>query len=134
MSRASTAANSVVSACEDVCQLYRIPCFRQQSRVFTVTGVNGKPRPMVIGQWRDEMGVTHTSGMADLLIAPRIRVNANIAATVFLWCECKYGSGELSPDQQAFKTFVEANGMYHVKAQDSADAVIEWLKLHNVIK
>jgi hypothetical protein len=142
MSKSSQAANSVIKACEDVCALYRVPCFRMQSRVFTVRGAKGRERPMFAGQWRDGDGVLHTSGMADLLAMPRINFvmkqsdgithNSRLfhLATVPLWIECKSGTGKLSPDQQAFKSYVEASGAYFLEVRDSADQLLEWFKAH----
>lgn len=134
MSKSSQAANAVLKAVEDVCALYRIPVFRMQSRVFTVIGAKGKKRPMFVGRWKDVQGQMFTSGMADLLLAPRIPCSAHFYGTVFLWVEAKAGKGELTTDQEAFKTFVESQGMYFLECHDSADQLLEWLKAHGVTR
>jgi hypothetical protein len=131
MSKSSNAANAVVRAVEEVAALYRIPCFRMQSRVFTVTGKGGKPRPMFVGAWADAKGVKHTSGMADLLLLPRI----SFCGEECIWplfCECKYGSSRLATEQRAFRDYVEHYGIWWLEVRDSADELLEWLKVRGV--
>lgn len=135
MSRASEAANSVVKACIEACDLYRVPVLRMQSRAITMTDKRGAPHAYFMGRWRDDAGGQHTAGMADLLAMPRITlmypsdVNGGVAIsriTVPLWVECKYGAGRMDAEQVAFKQWVEAHGAYYVEARDCADAVLEW--------
>lgn len=157
-----------------MCALYRIPCFRLHSRVFTVPGIDSRDRIMQFGRWRDDKGKAHNKGMTDLIAFPICNVLGknieNLAHALGvhtwdrgddgyggeyiadakavealktyspllrpfpLWIECKSGRGELTEDQQAFKEYVECNGMYFLECHDSANALIEWLKSHGVTR
>ena len=135
MSRSSDRANSVVAAVEQVAQMYGVPCYRMQSRVFTVPGRGGKNRPMFVGQWRDDLGVIHHGGMADLLLHPRIwQARGEPSIPVPLWVEAKSGSGELEPEQVAFARHVMENGGFYLVAKDSADEVLAWFKAQGVAR
>lgn len=59
--------NSVQSAIEQVCQIYSVPCFREQSRVLKVGN-----RLVFYGTWKDARGVLHSCGKADYLLTPQI--------------------------------------------------------------
>lgn len=134
MPRPISASNAVVSAVENAALLYGVRCYRMNTRTFEVTGQGGRKRPMFMGSWRDELGQHHFTGMADLLLTPRVRLPimngdkfVDIAtATVCLWVECKSGTGRLSPEQQLFRDDVMKTGAAFIEARDSADAVIEW--------
>lgn len=136
MPRTISASNAVVSAVESAALLYRVRCYRMNTRTFEVTGQGGRKRPMFMGSWRDELGSHHFTGMADLLLTPRVRLPilnngklVDIATAVIpLWVECKSGSGRLSPEQQAFKEDVMKAGAAFIEARDSADAVVEWFE------
>ena len=149
MSRTSQAANGLMSAIEDVCGLWGVHLLRMQSRTFTVTGAAGRSRPMFCGEWTDDLGYKHRSGMADFLAMPRtsfiplesripnvdISLQLGICSyTAPLWIEAKTGSGKLTPDQQAFKEYVEHAGAFHLELHDSADELMEWFKNHGVKK
>jgi hypothetical protein len=154
MSKASDAANGLMLAVAQVCGLYSVPAFRMQSRTLMVTGPHGRVRPMFMGEWTDDLGEKHRSGMADWLLTPRIRENINatlkfssqgvgvapppllvasvIGVVVPVWCECKAGlSARMTPDQIAFKTYVENNGAYHIELRDP-DELIAFFVSHGV--
>lgn len=133
MSRASQAGNSVVQAAEIVCGMYGVPCFRQQSRVFTVSGVGGKMRPFFVGSWKDADGVEHHGGMSDLLALPLIEWN-NAYVCVPLFLECKAGSSQLTLHQKAFRDYVKSAGAGFLELRDSADELIEWFKEKGVTR
>ncbi len=154
MTRASESANSVVAAVEEACEVWGVPVYRMQSRVFTVVGKGGKSRPMFVGKWKDGLGVWHTKGMADLLAHPEIIIETNgpigqgeISTPV--WIECKFGSGKQGESaareakcicgqpinhQKHFQEYVESKGASYIVAHDCADAVIEWLKRNGVTR
>lgn len=151
MSRSSEGANSVVSAIEEACERFGVPCYRMQSRVFTVVGKGGRNRPMFVGRWKDGLGVWHTKGMADVLAHPVIRLENGLIAGVRIatpvWVEAKYGSGKQGESakreascicgqpinhQKHFQEYVESKGAAYIIAQDSADAVVHWFKDHGV--
>lgn len=137
MSRASDAANSVVYAAEQVCALYGVQATREQSRMFNVQGVAGRWRPMFIGQWTDSFGKIHRAGKPDLLARPRIRFDnalAQLHVSVPLWIECKSGEGRLTPDQIAFKNWVEKNGDCYLLLHDDVRPLIVWFDQHHVEK
>ena len=75
MTKASAAANGLMLAAYQCAMMMHVPAFRMQSRVFTVVGAGGRPRPMNMGEWTDDLGEKHTAGMADWLMTPRIRTN-----------------------------------------------------------
>jgi hypothetical protein len=137
-SRASIAANSVVSAVEQACALYGVRCYRQQSRAITVVGAGGRPRPMFMGQWRDKEGTLHYSGIPDLLLTPCLCFGDGegfqVHQCVVLWVECKAGAGKLNPKQKAFKEDVEEAGAFYIECRDSADSVIRWFEAYDVVK
>lgn len=137
---ASEKGNSVVQAVEQVAALYRVPCYREQSVVFTVEN-GGKSRPIFVGKWTDRFGTEHTKGKPDCLLTPRIQAPVfdgsqipvgHVRECVPLWCECKFGSGELSDDQKAFRDDVLAAGAYYLECRDSADSLIDWFTRHGV--
>lgn len=140
MSKASDAANAVVNAAAQVLDLYGVRYTREQSRVIQVEGAAGRWRPMFFGQWVDDFGVKHNSGKADLLARPRIWAATVLAGTVAgrisvpLWIECKAGKGRLSPDQIAFKNWVEANGDEYMLIHDDVRPLITWLDEHGVVR
>ncbi len=158
MTRASESANSVVAAVEEACEVWGVPVYRMQSRVFTVTGKGGKNRPMFVGKWKDGLGVWHTKGMADMLAHPTIHLMVGIDdrhREVFrsvpfpLWIEAKFGSGKQGESaareakcicgqpinhQKHFQEYVESKGASYIVAQDCADAVIEWFKRNGVTR
>lgn len=145
MSKASENANAVAYAIEQVCGLYGVEILRMQSRVFTVPGAAGRSRPMFIGQWKDQFGNKHNSGMADFLARPRVpatdlldvRGSLEIGirrVTVPLWIEAKSGKGALSDDQIAFKSYVEGNGEFWLVIHDDVRPLIEWFELRGVKK
>jgi len=134
MTRASERGNSVVRAVEQAAALYNVPAYRMQSRVFDI-GSKGRVRPMFTGQWRDALGVRHTSGMADLLLTPKLRVigkDGEAWLATVLWVECKAGAGRQSETQRDFQIHVESCGAFYLLAGDSADQVIQWFKDHGV--
>jgi hypothetical protein len=141
MSRASANANAVVYAAEQVCALYGVQCTREQSRVINVEGAAGRWRPMFFGKWTDDEGNVHNSGRADLLARPRVwfSFTGEYAQrlerfTVPLWIECKSGKGRLTPDQIAFKKWVEDNGDHYVLIHDDVRPLIAWFDAHGVKK
>lgn len=150
MSKASDAANAVVNAVEQICNLYGVQSTREHSRVIMVPGAAGRTRPMFFGKWIDDNGTVHNSGRADVLARPRVipfsltgcqnsnTVNSLLAeafrVTVPLWIECKSGDGRLSPDQRAFRAWVEGNGDYYLLIHDDARPLIEWFETHGVKK
>jgi hypothetical protein len=148
VSKASVNANAVVYAVEQVCALYGVRCTREQSKVITVVGAAGRWRPMFIGQWIDDYGKVHRGGRADILARPRVLINAGpayhiggdsaeilrVRVTVPLWIECKSGSGRLSPDQIAFKKWVEANDETYILIHDDVRPLIEWFEKMGVKK
>jgi hypothetical protein len=157
MSKASDDANAVVYAAEQVLDLYGVQHTREQSRVMRVEGSAGgggdwKPnsyssnvgsgrwRPLYFGKWIDDNGTVHTSGRADLLARPRIPAylwgadEPDLLVTVPLWIECKSGKGRLSPDQVAFKSWVESNGDFYLLIHNDINPLVDWLKVRNVSK
>jgi hypothetical protein len=114
-------ANAVVNACEQVAALYRVRCYRMQSRVFNVVGAGQKERPMFFGRWVDRFGEKHPGGMADLLMTPKTKWGPYAVA---LWVECKFGSGRLEPEQIAFRDDVTDAGAYYIEVHDSAEPLI----------
>jgi hypothetical protein len=109
---------------------------------------------MFFGQWNDDLGIVHRKGMADLLLTPRIAVwpalqegnpkwlmpvetapfDIRLRVTVPLWVECKSGSGELDPEQIAFRDHVVKSGAYYLEAHDCADVVLEWFEFYWVLR
>lgn len=158
MSKASDAGNAVVNACEQICDLYGVQHTREQSRVIMVEGTAGRFRPMYFGKWVDDFGKVHASGRADLLARPRITLASialhkncalalhssmdsgimgwvsEVRVSVPLWIECKSGKGRLTPDQVAFKSWVESNGDHYVLIHDDARPLIAWFEAHGVKK
>ena len=154
MTRSSAAANGLMLAAYQCAMMMHVPAFRMQSRVFTVVGAGGRQRPMFMGEWTDELGEKHTSGFSDWLMLPTIRTNLKgelhpkvptpnlnltiVASTtgicVPLFVECKALSGRLTPDQKAFKEYVERAGAYYLELRDSADTLMEWFRAHGVEK
>jgi hypothetical protein len=140
MSRASARSNAVLYAVEQAAGLYRVPCYRMQSRVFDVVGAKGRIRPMLVGAWIDALGVRHTSGMADLLLTPMLRVvplwprttGEAIRVAVPLWVECKAGAGRQNESQVEFQGYVQSQGGFYLLAGDCADVVLEWFVDHGV--
>lgn len=134
-----------MSAVEDVCGLFGVPCLRMQSRTFTVPGVGGRERPFFVGEWRDADGVKHRKGMADLLLQPRVsmlvavtvkgqELKVPLSFTVPLWVECKAGSGKLDAEQEAFRDWVLSIGAAYICVTDSCEELMQWFKNKNVEK
>ena len=120
------------------------------SRTFTVPRGDGTDRPMFMGMWKDEFGIVHRKGMADLLLTPQvpalklqpptalvhIPMNHNTTGglpveakiTVVLWVECKSGEGVLSKDQREFRDDVRKAGAYYIEAHDDANDVVAWFE------
>lgn len=155
MSKASDASNAVVYAAAKILDLYGVRHTREQSRVILVPGAAGRTRPMFFGKWIDDAGITHNSGRADILARPRIGMRAigndllqraeipctvktmewfDLRVSIPLWIECKSGKGRLSPDQIAFKNWVEANGDGYLLLHDDVSPLTEWLEIHGVKK
>jgi hypothetical protein len=141
LSRASDAANSVVYTAEQVCALYGVQVTREQSRMFNVQGTAGRWRPMFVGQWTDNFGKIHRAGKADLLARPQVNAimlsYGNTIATnisVPLWIECKSGEGRMTPDQIAFKNWVESNGDAYLLLLDDVRPLIAWFDERGVEK
>jgi hypothetical protein len=137
MSKASDNANAVVYAAEQVCGLYGVHFTREQSRMFNVHGTAGRWRPMFFGQWTDNFGKIHRAGKADLLARPRVRHDlalAQVHISVPLWIECKSGASRLTPDQIAFKNWVESNGDSYLLLHDDVRPLIAWFDEHKVTK
>lgn len=138
MSKASDAANAVVNSTIQVCALYGVKVFRMQSRVIMVPGTAGRMRPMFFGKWTDDFGNEHNSGMADLLARPKIFAyysethSQDEFLTVPLWIECKAGKGTLSPEQEAFRHHVLANGEHHVTVQNDLRPLMQWFDAHGL--
>lgn len=136
MPKPISASNAVVSAVESACAIYGVRCYRMNTRVFEVAGQGGRKRPMFMGSWRDELGTHHFTGMADLLLTPRVRLPilnggklVDIAtATITLWVECKSGTGRLSPEQKEFRDDVVKAGAAYLEIRDSADELIAWFE------
>lgn len=146
------ASNAVTNAILDAAALYRVPAFRMQSRVLPVIGKGGRSRPMFFGSWTDDLGVLHHSGMADLLLQPRISISkiitesipgllpavpnhdSHFKITVPLWVECKSGTGKLREDQIAFRDYVVKGGAFFLEAHDCADSVIDWFDAFGVTR
>lgn len=131
-----SASNSVVSSVEHAAALYGVRSYRMNSRTFEVEGAKGRKRPMFMGAWKDELGQHHFTGMADLLLTPRVRLPImngdkfiDIAtATIALWVECKSGTGRLSAEQTAFRDDVLKAGAAYIQARDSAEEVVAWFE------
>lgn len=141
MSKASDAANAVVNSTIQVCALYGVKVFRMQSRVIMVPGTAGRMRPMFFGKWTDDFGKEHNSGMADLLARPQVPLawfvghdlpNDPRLITVSLWIECKAGKAKLSPEQEAFRHHVLANGEHHVTVQNDLRPLMQWFDIHGL--
>lgn len=143
MAKQVSASNAVVSSCEEAAIIFGVPTYRMNSRVFTVVGAGGRSRPMFVGKWKDRYGDEHNGGMADLLLTPTVRVASLFPAisgwmgmsaaselliTVPLWCECKYGSGRLEPEQKLFREDVLARGAFYLEIHDGPDQLLEWFK------
>jgi hypothetical protein len=138
-----SSANAVPNAIETACQLFRVRCYRMNSRAFQVVGAGGRQRPMFIGQWRDRLGVIHHSGMSDLLLTPLVTrvedydtkqfIALPIPLAIALWVECKAGTGSLRTDQKLFRDDILASGSHYLEAHDSADQVIAWFNAHGVV-
>lgn len=124
--------NTVVAAAEEACGLFGVPCYRMQSRTFTVVGTGGRSRPMFVGQWRDRTGIIHHRGMADLLLTPSISDEKGWYITVPLWVECKAGTGALRSEQIAFRDDVLAAGAHHLELRDSAGDLLDWFQEQGV--
>lgn len=131
MPKKASASNSVVSSVEEAAALFGVPSYRMNSRTFMVPGLNGRMRPMFMGQWTDDDGTAYRKGMADLLLSPKVPIGEQLVA-VPLWVECKSGSGRLSPEQKAFRDHVTRNGAFFIEARDCATAVIEWFRARGV--
>lgn len=146
--------NSVQSAIEQVCQIYSVPCFREQSRVLKVGN-----RLVFYGTWKDARGVLHSCGKPDYLTTPRITPLPQIydgytaagspklwSIVVPLWVEAKAGKeraakpnrcmcGDTALDhQEHFHQYVTGSGAYHLIVRDSAEALVSWLKEHGAIR
>lgn len=137
MSKASDSGNAVVYAAEQVCGLYGVQVTREQSRMFNVQGAAGRWRPMFIGAWTDSYGKIHRAGRADLLARPRIcfeNALAKIYISVPLWIECKSGDGKMTPEQHAFRHWVESNGDTYLLVHDDVRPLIAWFDEHGVTK
>lgn len=143
MSKASDAANALVSSTMQVCSLYGVDHFRMQSRVIQVEGTAGRWRPFYIGTWTDRFGNVHHKGMADLLTRPRVKILLApamqppvpyVVVTVPLWIECKSGTGRLTPDQREFRAHVEWNGEHYLEIRDDLRPLMEWFDKMGVTK
>jgi hypothetical protein len=154
MAKKVSPSNAVVSACISAADLFRVPCYREQSRVLAVVGAGGRNRPMFMGEWVDEFGVKHYKGKADLLMTPRISLRLlmglegvatiiapntradlppkEVTVAVPLWVECKSGEGRLEPEQKLFREHVLKAGNYYLEVHDSADQLIDWFCSHLV--
>lgn len=127
--------NAVMYAVEQVCNLYHVRYTREQSRSFNVQGAAGRWRPMFFGTWIDDKGVKHYQGKADFLLRPRIRFDNALVQTyisVPLWVECKDAGKRLKPSQEAFRTWVLANGDYHITVEQDVRPLIAWFDEHGV--
>jgi hypothetical protein len=126
--RTITASNAVVTAAEQTCAYYGVRYYRMNSRTFKVVGAEGRERPMFMGQWQDRTGTIYRKGMADLLCTPRIHLgpHGEYPATVALWCECKSGSGRLTPEQVLFRDDVLDAGAYYLQLNDGPDDLLRW--------
>lgn len=138
--------NSVQQAIEKLCQVYSVPCFREQSRVLKIGN-----RLVFYGTWRDAQGILHSCGKADYFLMPQIiqsplvRPHTAESAAVPLWCEAKAGKeraakpnrcmcGDAKLDhQEHFKRYVLESGAYHLVCRDSADELVKWFREHGVI-
>lgn len=138
--------NSVQSAIEQVCQIYSVPCFREQSGA-----LHTEKRHVFFGSWRDAQGIWHTCGKADYLLTPVICETNEVDpafmfwAAVPLWVEAKAGAerpakpnsctcGKAELDhQEHFKKYVTGAGAYHLICRDSAESLVQWLREHGVI-
>lgn len=145
MSKSSDASNTVVYTAVKTCDLYRVKSLRMQSRVMWVPGAAGRPRPMFFGKWTDDFGKEHNGGMADLLARPRVELNRfedcdcvhgcappTPKITVPVWIECKSGKGRMTPDQIAFKNYVEGNGETYILLHDDMRPLTEWFESHGL--
>lgn len=137
--------NFVQSAIEQVCQIYSVPCFREQSRVLKVGN-----RLVFYGTWKDARGILHSCGKADYLLTPRVPEFPDDKRsgfwTVPLWVEAKAGKeraskpnrcmcGDSALDhQEYFRKYVTGAGAHHLIVRDSADALVSWLKEHGAIR
>lgn len=152
MAKAISASNAVMNAIEQTAAIYGVRSYRMQSRMFRVPGKGGVERPMFIGQWKDDLGVAHFKGMADMLLTPRITLYGitreqypitfagkavdvpvkQYQIAVALWVECKSGGATLKKEQCDFRDDVLKAGAFWLQARDSADVVIEWFQQHGV--
>lgn len=146
MSKASNAANSLVYTAEQVCALYGVQVTREQSIRLNVPmpGDSRGWRPIFIGQWKDNFGTVHRAGRADLLARPRVVLPItgdlvevlakHFRISVPLWIECKTGEGRMTPEQIAFKNWVESNGDAYLLLHDDVRPLLEWFESHGVEK
>lgn len=112
---------------------------------------HGRKRPMYFGGWVDDLGITQHSGMADVLLTPRVSVSCVIAGCVPglipatrersqvmvpvpLWVECKAGTGELRKAQKTFRDHVVKSGAFFLEAHDCADVVVQWFEQFGVTR
>ena len=135
--RQISASNAVVNAAEQVCMLYGVRSYRQNSGAMMIPDAEspGRMRPMAMGQWRDRFGILHTRGKADLLITPCIYVPGpihHVPICIVLWCECKSGTGRLKPDQILFRDDVLDAGAFYLQINDSAEELLRWFEAHGV--
>lgn len=144
MSKSSDNSNAVVYAAVKCCDLYGVRSLRMQSRVMWVPGAAGRLRPMFFGKWTDDNGKEHNGGMADLLARPRVPVTIHhdngtslkypIKIAMPVWIECKSGKGRMTPDQIAFKNYVENNGETYILLHDDMRPLTEWFEKNGVKK
>jgi len=140
--RRVSASNAVVSAIMQCAAVHGQPCFRMQSRMFEVTGEDGRIRPMWVGAWTDRFGEEHYGGMADCLCTPTIELRTEMSGAEFyanrvqvaLWCEAKAGTGRLTEKQILFRENVEATGGEYLLCHDSAEALMDWFKNHRLVR
>ena len=141
----TSGANGMMQAVEAICALYGVPTLRMQSRMFRVPGEGGRERPMFIGEWRDLQGVKRRKGMADILALPVVQFAGPIGfagrcpdeiqrMTTPLWVECKFGTGRLGDDQEAFRDWVQATGGDWLLAHNSTEPLEEWFRNFGVTK
>jgi hypothetical protein len=133
--------NATAYAVIQILNLYHVQYTREQSRVLNIGASSDARgyRPMYIGDWVDAEGKRHSGGKADFLARPRIQLQPVPGVTmrlptmsVPLWIETKAAGGKMSPNQHAFKRWVEKNGDTYLLIVEDARPLLTWLDDHGV--
>lgn len=143
--RVTQAANAVVNAAIQACQIRGVPVVRLNSGALPAIGAGGKFRPVAPTVWWNDLGERKTAGLPDLLLRPTILMTAqlfgasigelpNLRVTVPLWVECKSGRGKLNADQEAFREHARQHHEFYLELHDSADELMAWFEKYQVTR